>query len=92
MAQSKRKDKKSEAIAAHVIQRAVVSPAALGYMRELLECIPPDRLKKELLDVFLIFLEYEYENLPLNFRETVRDYHLLFYFLDKIEEEMKGGD
>jgi len=71
------------------IQKVHFSPKALSYMKDLLQCIPPAHLKKDLLDVFLIFLEYEYKKLPINFKEVVRDYQLLFYFLDKIEGEMR---
>ena len=63
---------------------------AIGHIKQLLDGVPPARLKKELLYVFLIFLEHEHDTLPVNFRQMVTDYYMLFHFLDKVEAEMNG--
>ncbi len=80
------KSKKSNSTATSPL-RAMPSRKAIAHMRQLLEYVPPARLKKNLLYVFLIFLEHEHDMLPINFREMASDYYMLFQFLDKMEEE-----
>ena len=64
------------------------STLATNHLKELFDAVPPARLKKELLDVFLIFLEHN--ALPANFTQMVSDYYMLFHFLDKMQEVEEG--
>lgn len=55
------------------------------------DLVPPDQLKKELLDVFVLFLTHEHETLPGDFKDVAAHYYLLFQLLDTIDEELTNS-
>jgi hypothetical protein len=54
----------------------------------LLDFVHPRRLKKDLIEVLLLYLVHESENLSGSFKETAENYLLLFQWLDTVEKEM----
>ena len=54
-----------------------------------LEYAPPDRLSRNLRNMFLFYLSYETDGLPVNFSDTIIDFYLLLEFLDNSAEELK---
>jgi hypothetical protein len=54
----------------------------------LLDFVHPRRLKKDLIEVLLLYLVHEGENLSGDFKETAENYLLLFQWLDTVEKEM----
>jgi hypothetical protein len=54
----------------------------------LLDFVHPRKLKKNLIEVLLLYLMHECENLSGDFKETAENYLLLFQWLDTVEKEM----
>ena len=54
----------------------------------LLDFVHPRRLKKDLIEVLLLYLSHDCENLSGSFKETAENYLLLFQWLDTVEKEM----
>jgi hypothetical protein len=65
------------------------SAKTIHYIKDFIETVPPARLKKNLLNSLLLYLESDHDKLPQDFRQVADDYYLLFHLLDKLEEELK---
>jgi hypothetical protein len=65
------------------------SAKTIHYIKDFIETVPPARLKKNLLNSLLIYLESDRDTLPKDFRQVADDYYLLFHLLDKLEEELQ---
>jgi hypothetical protein len=54
-----------------------------------LEYAPPERLSRNLRNMFLMYLSHEQDGLPNNFKDTIIDFYLLLEFLDNSAEELR---
>jgi hypothetical protein len=52
-----------------------------------LDFVPPERLNRNLRNIFLSYLYYEKDFLPDDFDETITDFQFMFQFLDSIERK-----
>lgn len=65
-----------------------INEKMIQQLDNLLETVPPTRLKNRLLRVLLQFLIDECHALPVDFDCMIMDYFLLFDFLTVAEQEM----
>ena len=57
-------------------------------MKKFMEWVPPRRLHRRVLQMFLMYLQ-EDAGLPEDFKDTVTDLYFLFEFLDQADKEMQ---
>ena len=57
-------------------------------MKKFMEWVPPRRLHRRVLHMFLMYLQ-EDAGLPDDFKDTVTDLYFLFEFLDQADKEMR---
>jgi hypothetical protein len=69
------------------------SKALIKDLETLLECVPAGRLCRSLRKMFMLYIFYEKDGLPVRLEETIIDLYFLFEFLDAAEDELaKSGD
>lgn len=68
----------------------VASERLVRELVRFLEYAPPGRLRKNRRKMFLLYLSYEQEDLPLDFDDYILDLYGLLEFLDTAEEETRG--
>jgi hypothetical protein len=55
---------------------------------ELFNTVPPQQLKQDILEIFLLFLAHDPDT-PGSFKNIASDYYLLFQFLDKADKAIE---
>jgi hypothetical protein len=72
------------------VPKGRVTQRVIDHLDSILEAAHPADFKRDLNEVLLHYIMYECSGLPPDFKTTMRNYIMLFEWLDIIEDEMNN--